>query len=82
MTALTLKPYFHAEALAAPPVAMGTLTRLVGLTLEALGLNVSVGSHCQVLLPKGRLLDAEVVGFAEDKTYLMPVQKWKACSRV
>ena len=28
-----------------------------------------MGSHCQVL-PKGRLLDAEVVGFAEDKTYL------------
>lgn len=56
-------------------MAMGTLTRLVGLTLEALGLNVSVGSHCQVLLPKGRLLDAEVVGFADDKTFLMPVQK-------
>jgi flagellum-specific ATP synthase len=72
---ISLAPYFHTGELDAPPLAMGTLTRLVGLTLEALGLNVSVGSHCQVLLPKGRLLDAEVVGFADDKTYLMPVQK-------
>ncbi|MCH8551275.1 MAG: flagellar protein export ATPase FliI [Natronospirillum sp.] len=55
-----------------PPVA-GKLTRLVGLTLEASGLSVSVGDRC--LVRDGHQdLEAEVVGFTEDKTYLMPVQ--------
>ena len=54
------------------PVA-GKLTRLVGLTLEASGLSVSVGDRC--LVRDGHQnLEAEVVGFTEDKTYLMPVQ--------
>ncbi|WP_205849106.1 flagellar protein export ATPase FliI [Natronospirillum operosum] len=51
----------------------GKLTRLVGLTLEASGLAVSVGDRC--LVRDGlQSLEAEVVGFTEDKTYLMPVQ--------
>ncbi len=55
-----------------PPVS-GTLTRLVGLTLEASGLSVSVGDRCQVV-DSHQSVEAEVVGFSEDKTYLMPVQ--------
>jgi flagellum-specific ATP synthase len=72
---LLLASHFDPGELAAPPLAQGRLTRLVGLTLEAVGLNVSVGSQCQVILRNGKPLDAEVVGFADDKTYLMPVQK-------
>lgn len=55
-----------------PPVA-GKLTRLVGLTLEASGLSVSVGDRCLVK-DLHQTVEAEVVGFSEDKTYLMPVQ--------
>lgn len=55
-----------------PPVA-GKLTRLVGLTLEASGLSVSVGDRCLVK-DAHQTVEAEVVGFTEDKTFLMPVQ--------
>ena len=52
------------------PVA-GRLVRVVGLTLEAVGVKAHVGSQCIVETAYGDLL-AEVVGFAQDITYLMP----------
>jgi len=52
------------------PVA-GRLVRVVGLTLEAVGVKAPVGSQCLVETAHGDLL-AEVVGFAQDITYLMP----------
>ncbi len=52
------------------PVA-GRLVRVVGLTLEAVGVKAHVGSQCIVETAHGDLL-AEVVGFAQDITYLMP----------
>ena len=57
------------------PVAEGRLTRSVGLTLEAVGLNVSVGHQCEVISDDGRRVEAEVVGFAEDKVFLMPIRR-------
>jgi len=57
------------------PVAEGRLTRSVGLTLEAVGLNVSVGHQCEVITDEGRRVEAEVVGFAEDKVFLMPIRR-------
>jgi len=67
--------YCRAESLSHVPQAQGRLTRLVGLTLEAVGLNVSVGRQCRVLLDNQREVEAEVVGFHNEKTFLMPVQK-------
>ena len=52
------------------PVA-GRLVRVVGLTLEAVGVKAHIGSQCIVETTQGDLL-AEVVGFAQDITYLMP----------
>lgn len=52
------------------PVA-GRLVRVVGLTLEAVGVKAHVGSQCLVETAQGELL-AEVVGFAQDITFLMP----------
>jgi flagellum-specific ATP synthase len=52
------------------PVA-GRLVRVVGLTLEAVGVKAHVGSQCLVETAHGDLL-AEVVGFAQEITYLMP----------
>jgi len=52
------------------PVA-GRLVRVVGLTLEAVGVKAHIGSQCLVETRQGDLL-AEVVGFAHDITYLMP----------
>ena len=54
-------------------VVEGRLTRMVGMTLEAVGCDVNVGERCQIATNTGRLEDAEVVGFSEDKIYLMPI---------
>lgn len=55
------------------PVCQGRLTRMVGLTLEAVGLNTFIGERCQVIDVK-QTIEAEVVGFHNEKTFLMPVQ--------
>jgi len=57
------------------PVA-GRLVRVVGLTLEAVGVKAPVGSQCLVETAQGDLL-AEVVGFAQEITYLMPEESLK-----
>ncbi len=56
------------------PVAEGRLTRVVGLTMEAVGLQVSIGCECDVITQSGRRLEAEVVGFSEDRVFLMPIK--------
>lgn len=55
------------------PICEGRLTRMVGLTLEAVGLNAVTGSRCKVVDDQ-QSIEAEVVGFQDDKTFLMPVQ--------
>ncbi|HJO35476.1 MAG: flagellar protein export ATPase FliI [Pseudomonadota bacterium] len=56
-----------------PPLVAGRLQRVVGLTLEAVGCQAPVGGRCVVLSPGEPALEAEVVGFGEDKLYLMPI---------
>ena len=51
----------------------GSLTRVVGLTLEAVGCQVQIGSRCRVVDIDGAALEAEVVGFAGDRVHLMPI---------
>ncbi|AST29439.1 flagellar protein export ATPase FliI [Ralstonia pseudosolanacearum] len=58
--------------LARPVVTCGKLTRVAGLVMEAVGLKLPVGSACRVELPYGRHVLAEVVGFAEERAFLMP----------
>ncbi len=53
-------------------VVEGQLTRLVGLTLEAAGCVAPVGARCLVVNPNGDRFEAEVVGFAGGKLFLMP----------
>jgi len=50
----------------------GTLTRLTGLVLEAVGIRVPVGSQCLVTMKAQAPVLAEVVGFANDRAFLMP----------
>lgn len=56
----------------APPVAEGSLTRMIGLTLEAAGCQASVGDSCDVIAGDGSRIESEVVGFSGDRLYLMP----------
>ena len=59
------------QSLPQPPVE-GHLTRMVGLTLEATGCQAAIGDRCDVMSGDGSFVEAEVVGFAADRLYLMP----------
>lgn len=63
----------HRHNLKAPGITVeGRLTRMVGLTLEAEGCRVAVGSRCRLATVDGKHIEAEVVGFSKDKMLLMP----------
>ena len=53
-------------------VREGILRRAIGLTLEATGCQAPLGSNCRIEVAGGNWIDAEVVGFAGERTYLMP----------
>jgi flagellum-specific ATP synthase len=53
-------------------VVEGRLTRMVGLTLEAIGCRAAIGGQCDVVSSNGTHIEAEVVGFGEESLYLMP----------
>lgn len=56
-----------------PPIIVeGRLTRMVGLTLEAVGCQAAIGSRCLVESINAEPIEAEVVGFAGEHIYLMP----------
>jgi flagellum-specific ATP synthase len=56
----------------APPVVAGRLTRMVGLTLEAAGCQAALGDRCEIVSSDNNRIEAEVVGFASDRLFLMP----------
>jgi len=68
-----LRRYQPSNKLTVNPVIVGKLTRVVGLTLEAVGCNVSLGSRCLVSHSSGKEIEAEVVGFDGSRIFLMPL---------
>jgi flagellum-specific ATP synthase len=52
----------------------GRLTRINGLVMEAAGLKLPLGSGCRIETPHGEMVEAEVVGFAGEKLYMMPTE--------
>ncbi|MGN6652643.1 FliI/YscN family ATPase, partial [Trinickia sp.] len=67
------------SALARPLSACGRLTRAAGLVLEAIGMRMAVGAECLIEMPPGSsrpMAEAEVVGFAGDKLFLMPTTEF------
>lgn len=64
----------YSEKLKEPPklILEGKLSRMVGLTLEAVGCRAPIGSRCRVETKTGKMIEAEVVGFAGDRLFLMP----------
>jgi len=60
------------SAIAEPMLVSGRVTRVTGLVMEAIGLKLAVGSACTVPLPNGSRIEAEVVGFDNDRLFLMP----------
>lgn len=70
-----LKPY--SERLTEVPelIVEGRLSRMVGLTLEAVGCRAAIGSRCRIETKSGRMIEAEVVGFADARIFLMPTSE-------
>lgn len=70
-----LKPY--SERLTDVPelIVEGRLSRMVGLTLEAVGCRAAIGSRCRIETKSGRMIEAEVVGFADARIFLMPTSE-------
>ena len=60
------------------PTTSGQVIRMVGLTLEAKGCRVKVGDRCLVHGEEATL--AEVVGFDQEKFFLMPIEMVKGLS--
>ena len=54
-------------------VVEGVLRRTVGLAMEAEGCQAPLGGRCDVFAADGRRVETEVVGFAGERLYLMPV---------
>lgn len=59
-------------ASAEPYAVRGRLTRAAGLVMEAVGLKLPVGARVAVVQSDNSRLDAEVVGFAGERVFLMP----------
>ncbi|MBS3977595.1 MAG: flagellar protein export ATPase FliI [Syntrophomonadaceae bacterium] len=52
----------------------GKIAQVIGLTVEAVGLKAAVGELCEIqTLAGGRRISAEVVGFKNKRTLLMPL---------
>src|SRR4051812_11391811 len=58
--------------IAEPMQVSGRVTRVAGLVMEAVGLKLAVGSACTIPLQSGAIVEAEVVGFENDRLFLMP----------
>ena len=52
----------------------GTVSRIVGMTIEAQGLRASLGTICVIQSKSGLVIEAQVVGFKEDVILLMPFE--------
>jgi flagellum-specific ATP synthase len=65
---------FYSKKLKAPPelIVEGKLSRMVGLTLEAVGCRAAIGSRCRIETKSGGTIEAEVVGFSGTRVFLMP----------
>ena len=53
----------------------GKVTKVVGMVIEASLPNTSIGELCYIKTPNGNKVRAEVVGFRESQTLLMPLDK-------
>ncbi|HDY83915.1 MAG TPA: FliI/YscN family ATPase [Halieaceae bacterium] len=50
----------------------GSLVRMIGIKLEAVGCQASIGSRCRIITDEGASIEAEVVGFSDGSLFLMP----------
>lgn len=59
---------------ATQPLVQGRLVRVIGMTLEVVGLELPIGCRCAVIGAQQNTIEAEVVGFDDGKIFLMPIE--------
>jgi len=72
-SSLNLKKYFDAVEAVNPIRLHGKVTQVVGLVIEGYCPDTSVGAICEIRPQAGEPIPAEVVGFRNNKTLLMPL---------
>lgn len=72
-TRINLSKYRAALESAKPIRLNGKVTQVVGLVIEGYCPNTSVGAICEIRPKEGEPIPAEVVGFRNNKTLLMPL---------
>ena len=68
-----LTRYRQAVAQVRPLQVAGRIVQVIGLTIEASGLNCQVGQVCEIRTNSSQPLLAEVIGFRENRALLMPL---------
>ncbi|MBT08689.1 MAG: flagellum-specific ATP synthase FliI, partial [Gammaproteobacteria bacterium] len=53
------------------PQRYGVVQKIVGMTIEAIGLNAPLGSICLIENSDGHRSQAQIVGFSEDAILMM-----------
>lgn len=70
---INLEKYRKAVTAAKPVRLQGKVTQVVGLVIEGYCPDTSVGATCEIKPLEGEPIPAEVVGFRNNKTLLMPL---------
>jgi len=71
--ALDLSRYQIAVRHCTPVVRSGRVSQVIGLTIEARGLDCQIGEICHIQAGQQGTITAEVVGFKDDRALLMPL---------
>lgn len=71
---MSLAPFIERAERTKPYRWVGRVSKIIGLVVESVGPAASVGELCEIRSGDGtRALPAEVVGFRDDRTLLMPL---------
>jgi flagellum-specific ATP synthase len=71
--AVDLNKYKNAIHTMNPVSYLGKISQIIGLTIESIGPQVSLGEICKVKTNDGQMINAEVVGFKNSRVLLMPL---------
>ncbi len=78
---MDLPAYLNRLKSAQPFKQLGKVDQVVGLVVESFGPQASIGDMCVIFTPDGKQVQAEVVGFRDRKTLLMPLQETVGIAR-
>lgn len=53
---------------------VGSIVAITGMKIEAIGLSVPIGTLCKIMISEKKYIEAEVIGFHDEITYLMAVE--------